>query len=203
MKVTNRIVVGVIAGLICLPLISALAGAANVEATWRSSEDGFVNFAAYGYGGPRADAHVKVPGTAYVGDNVYSLTGVGQTVRSTVGRGGTTSFTVRIQNDGSTARRMELSGPGSSSTFKITYFAGTTDITNGVVCCPRPTPNPYRTVSLAPGAQVTVRVVIKAKAAATAGARVSAIVTAWPMLIDGEFPTPTTVDAVKVKVTRT
>lgn len=189
MKVTNRIVVGVIAGIICLPLIAALAGAANVEATWRSSEDGFVNFAGYGYGGPRPDALIRV-GTSgsFVGNNVYN-TGAGQTVSSTVGRGGSRTFEIRFANDGTTAGAFRIVGASSNSQFKITYFAGANDITNAVVS------GIYTTGNLAPGARTSITVVVKAKAGTPAGAKVTVPVTAGNDSL-------TLTDQVKAKVTR-
>ena len=173
MKVTNRLVVGVIAGIICLPLIAALAGAANVEATWRSSEDGFVNFASYGYGGPRPDALIRLGASgSFVGNNIYNDTGTGQTVSTTVGRGGSRTFTVRFANDGTTAGAFRVVGAPSNSQFKISYFAAETDITGAVVN------GIYTTGTLAPGARTSITVVVKAKVGTPPGAKVTVPVVA-------------------------
>lgn len=165
MKFTNRIVVGVIAGLICLPLVAALAGAANIDATWRTTSDsGYVSFAGYGYGGALPDAHIRVGSGLFVGDNIYG-NGIGQTISTTVRRGGTADLTVRIENDGTTDARISVFGPGSSQAFRITYLAAGVDITERVVA------GTYRITSLSPGERARVRVQVKAKAAATVGAQ--------------------------------
>ncbi len=176
--------------IICLPLVAALAGAVNVEATWRSSEDGFVNFAGYGYGGPRPDAHIKVTGTTYVGNGVYNGSGASQTVSRNVAARGSATFTVRLQNDGTVADRLRVAGLASTSRFKITYLAGSTDVTSRVVA------GTYRTVSLAPGAQTALTVVIKAKVGTPAGTKVTVPVTVRSNV------QPALLDVVKAKVTR-
>lgn len=191
MKITNRIVVGAIVGLICLPLVAALAGAASVDATWRTSEDGFVNFAGYGYGGHRTDALIKASGGSFVGNGIYNATAVGQSASTTVGAGGTSTFTVRIQNDGSLGDRVAVLGLNSSSSFKVTYFSGTTDVTSQVMA------GTYRTARLASGARADLQVVIKAKRSAVVGARVTVDV----MVASVASPTSAN-DAVKAKVRR-
>lgn len=192
MKITNRIVVGAIVGLICLPLVAALAGAASVDATWRTSEDGFVSFGGYGYGGYRTDALIKRSGGDFVGNGIYNSTGTGQTASATVGAGGTTTFTVRIQNDGSISDRIGVFGLSSSSSFRVTYLAGTTDVTAQVIA------GTYRTARLAPGAKVNLQVVVKAKRSATVGAAVTVKVSVASVVH------PITVnDTVKARVRRT
>ena len=119
----------------------------------------------------RPDGHVRLGATgAFAGDDVYNTTGAGQTRSTTVGAGGTATFYVRIQNDGNVTEPMTVKGTAGTTRFKITYFAGTTDVTNQV------TAGTYPTGPLPPGANVKLKVVIKAKAGTPVGASITASV---------------------------
>ncbi len=141
----------------------------------------------------RPDAHVRIGTTGvWAGNDVYNTTGTNQTRSVTVGAGGSATFYARIQNDGEVTERVALKGTATTSRFRITYYdAVGTDITSQV------TTGTYQTEPLAPGAQVKVKVVIKARAGTPVGAAVTAKVKATST-------TNTTVkDAVKMVVTRT
>lgn len=190
MRLANRIVVGMVAALICLPLVAALASAASVDATWRTTEGGLVSFAGYGYGGPQPDAQVRVGTRPMVGDNIYNISGIDQTVTTRVGAGGTATFRVRIENDGTVTDRIMVMGPPSNSEFRITYLVGTTNVTAAVVGATHMTP------SLAPGARASLKVVVKAKAGTPAGTLVTA------QILVGSNQSLNRMDMVKVKVRR-
>ena len=108
-----------------------------------------------------------------------------------MGPGGTATFQVRVENDGNLTEPIRVSGPASTSTYRFTYRAGTTDITSAVVN------GTYQTAALAPGARTNITVSIKARAGAPRGAVGKAKVTAT------STTNPGVSDTVKAKVTRT
>jgi len=69
----------------------------------------------------------------FLGNNVYSRTGAGQTRSARVSRGETTTFRWRVQNDGALADRLTFRGPGDSRSFTIRFFLQGQDVTKRVV----------------------------------------------------------------------
>src|SRR5690606_26808496 len=121
-----------------------------------------------------------------------NTTGTNQTRSVTVGAGGTATFYARIQNDGEVTEPMTVKGPATTTQFRIAYYDGA-----GADITPAVTTGTYQTDPLAPGANVKIKVVIKARAGTPVGASVTAKVKATST-------TNTTVkDAVKMVVTRT
>lgn len=138
----------------------------------------------------RPDAHLRLGTGEWFGDNVVNATGRNQTLSAIVGGGGTATFSVRIQNDGNITEPITLRGSATSDRFKVTYLAGSTDITAAVVN------GTYRTAPIAPGAKTKINVEIKAKPVATLNSTVDVVVTATSTTFT------TSKDAVKASVTR-
>ena len=67
-----------------------------------------------------------------MGNGVYNATGSGQikTVKAKVGS--TVKLNVEIQNDGNDTDPITLTGPGTGNGFTVSYFDGSTDVSNAV-----------------------------------------------------------------------
>jgi len=113
------------------------------------------------------DAQIKASGdSSYIGDNVYSSDGSGETRSIGVKAGSSGTFLINIQNDASAADSLTLKGGGSSSSFTVKYYSGTsggTDITSLV------TAGSYKTSSVAPGASQAIRMVVTVARKAASG----------------------------------
>lgn len=134
------------------------------------------------------DGAIRFGKGAYVGDNAYNTTALGQTVATKALRGTTKTFAIRLQNDGNTGDTFTVKGKGAQTGFAVKYLQGTTDITSAVVA------GTFTTASVAPGAAVSLKLVITVKKAATVGVTRSWLVSATS--VTG----PTKKDAVKAKV---
>ena len=118
---------------------------------------------------PRPDGRIRKGTTgAYRGNDIYNLTGVGQTVGGSAVRGATVTYFVSVQNDGRAATALRLRGTASTTRFRVKYTANGVGISNGVVN------STYLTPTLAPGATFTVKVQVTVLAAAPAGASLTA-----------------------------
>ena len=121
----------------------------------------------------RPDGRIRL-GTsgAYVGNNVYNATGSGQSRTGAAKRGKTITFGISIQNDGTSADSFKVRATGSAtSRYTLKYLHGSTDITARVVA------GTFRTSSLAPGAAYAITVKVTVKSTATAGSKVTRLVT--------------------------
>jgi hypothetical protein len=80
------------------------------------------------------DGRINKGTGSLVGDNVYNLTGNKQTRTSSAAKGATIRFGISIQNDSKflDSFRLVATGPATSS-YTVTFFRGTTDITSAVV----------------------------------------------------------------------
>ncbi|HYN35647.1 MAG TPA: hypothetical protein VEV82_01610, partial [Actinomycetota bacterium] len=134
----------------------------------------------------------KTSETSYVGNNIYSTTGLNQTKSAGKKRRTAQVFTIQVQNDGNSVDSFTLKGCGDSSGFDLTYYtgtAGTTNISAGVIG------GTYSMNNVAPGASRSFRMKIFVKRGAAIGAVKSCLLTA-------KSKTQTTKkDAVKGKVT--
>ena len=110
---------------------------------------------------------------AYVGDNIYNLTGASQSKTGSANSTKTITFEISVQNDGTgSADSFKLKATGAaSSKFTVKYFKGATDITAAVVA------GSYSTASLAPGATLTITVKVTVKSTAAVGNSVTRLVT--------------------------
>lgn len=114
----------------------------------------------------RPDARIGThPAGPFAGNNVYSATAAGESKTISVGRGHTGTFYADIQNDGLFADTFKVHGTGTASGFTVSYFKGTTNVTAQVNA------GTYSTGSLAPGAHVTLKVVVKVAASSASSGK--------------------------------
>lgn len=102
------------------------------------------------------------PSAGYVGNNIYNVTGASQTTATSVPRGSSTDFYVRIYNDGNITIPIRMTAsraPGGSS---IAYFIGSTNVTRAMT-------STGHTTRLAPGLYRQLRVHLKALRGAVPG----------------------------------
>jgi hypothetical protein len=138
----------------------------------------------------RPDGRVRLSSVAALtGNNVYNTTGVNQTVRTTARRGVQRTFVISVQNDGAVSDSYVIRGPGNSAGFTVAYFAGTTNITSGVVN------GTYRMNGLAAGSARSIQLRVTVGSAAATGAVKTSVVTATSVAAG------TSVDAVRGIVT--
>jgi len=138
----------------------------------------------------RPDGHLRRGSGAFSGLNTYNTTGAGQTVAGTVAARGSTSFTVRVENDGTYTDRFRVKAPGSTSRYTVTYRRGSTNITSAVTGAGFVTPD------IRPGQHLDLTLTIQATPSAARGARIDHLVT-----ITSQADS-TRKDAVKARVTR-
>ncbi|MFL6059697.1 MAG: hypothetical protein ACJ72E_00595 [Marmoricola sp.] len=115
----------------------------------------------------RSDAVVAHRGGAWIGNDVYSASGAGETSTSGVRRGRTTTFLVTVQNDGIRSTGFRVRGGGGRGAFAVKYLkgaSGRTSITSDVVH------GRYLTGTLAPGQSRVFRLVVTVKHRAALGA---------------------------------
>ena len=104
----------------------------------------------------RPDARIGTAAAGpFAGNNVYSAAGAGEGKTISVSRGHSGTLYADIQNDGLSADTLKVTGPGGAQGFTVTYFHGATNVTSQVRA------GTYSTGSLAPGAHVTIKLVIK------------------------------------------
>jgi len=128
-----------------------VAGGNFTNAGGDSLADGIASYAIL-----RPDARIG-PAAAgpFSGNNVYSASGAGEAKTISVQRGHSGTLYADIQNDGLSADTLKVTGPAGAQGFTLTYFHGATNVTGQVLA------GTYSTGSLAPGAHVTLKVVIK------------------------------------------
>ncbi len=124
----------------------------------------------------RPDALIKpATGGAALGDDVYNLTGLGQSTSIATARKASRVFTIQVSNDGSTPEAFSVRGSAAaSSAFTVAYLqgaSGTTDVTAAVLA------GSYTTAVLAPGAVATLRLRVTVRAGALLKAAQAAVVT--------------------------
>jgi hypothetical protein len=113
----------------------------------------------------RPDALIRpATGGALLGNDVYDLTGLGQSTATTAARGASRVFQVRIENDGSVPEAYTVKGSAAaSSAFTVTYLkgaTGTVDVTAAVLA------GTYATPVMARGAAVLIRLRVQVKTGA-------------------------------------
>jgi len=97
-------------------------------------------------------ALMGVVDTAVVGR--YSATAQGESKTISVARGSSGVLFANIQNDGLTADALKVVGPTGQAGFTVHYFRGATDVTSQVNA------GTFSTGTLAPGASVTLKIVV-------------------------------------------
>lgn len=140
--------------------VRALDAAGNVDATPASST---WTVAA---GPPRylPDGMIRPSSSSiYAGNNIYNTTGLGQSASRTVAVGYTATYYVKLQNDGTGADALRVSGCSGASGFTVTYKAGLTNITTQVAA------GTYQTASLGVGGSKIISAKIKAASTSARG----------------------------------
>ena len=104
----------------------------------------------------RPDARIGThAGGPFLGNDVYSTGGPSQNKTISVARGHTGVLFVSVQNDGLVADTLKVTGNAGAHGFHVRYFQGSHNVTSQVVT------GTFSTGSLAPQAQVKLKVVIK------------------------------------------
>jgi Zn-dependent metalloprotease len=161
--------------------LSSLSGQ-NVKFRFRVSSDSSVGFQGWyvddfriytcGTSATRQpDGSIRVGTGAFVGDNVYNTTAIGQKKTGAAPVGSTITFGISMQNDGSAADSFRVLAAGSTTAYNVKYKVGATDVTTAVVA------GTHQTPSLAPGATHLITVKVKVKSSAAVGSKVSRKVT--------------------------
>lgn len=103
------------------------------------------------------DAAIGTYAGSYVGNNVYNTTAAGQTKTMPIKRGTNQYFAVLIQNDGFVPASFKLKGTGAATGYTVTYVDhyANANITTAV------RKGTYSTPSLAPGASLAIRMVVR------------------------------------------
>ena len=138
----------------------------------------------------RPDAKIRRGTGSTAGNDVYNTSGADQTKNGSVGAGGTVTFTVTFQNDGTVDDDFFVRGPASNTRFRVTYLFGGVDVTARV------TAGTFRLEGVPAGFSYALTVKIKAKAGAPRGAVFTAKVKATSAF------DATRKDVVKAVVTR-
>lgn len=122
------------------------------------------------------DAQIRLARqTAFAGDDVYNLTGAGQTRSTTAAPGQRRTFVVRLQNDGNATDGFTVRGCSAAAGFSVRYLAGTSGTTNITSAV---TTGTYAVAGLAPGAAAALRAEVTVLAGARRGTVQSCLVTA-------------------------
>ncbi len=105
----------------------------------------------------RPDARIgTAPSGPFIGDNVYSPTGTGETKSISIVHGHLGTLFLNVQNDGVLSDVLKISGSGGGHGFTVAYSQGTTSDTTKVVA------GSFATATLAPGSNTTMRVTVHA-----------------------------------------
>jgi hypothetical protein len=112
----------------------------------------------------RPDALIKRPSAAaYVGGNIYGGIANQHITESIAHTGKAALARARFQNDGSNTDQITITGTAGTARFRVSYFAGTTNVTARVIA------GTYRTPNLAHGQSFTLRIKVTRTAAANVG----------------------------------
>jgi hypothetical protein len=109
-----------------------------------------------------ADAEIGNSSGNYVGNDVYSTTGAGQTKTVSIGRGTSKFFPVLIQNDGLLPASFTLKGTGAATGYTVTYI----DYSNGENITSAIRNGTFNTGTLARGQSFAMKVIVKLSSSA-------------------------------------
>jgi len=160
---------------------SAVSAGASLTATVTatSAQDGTkqdvmkaITAAALSY---QPDAKIRnLADAAYTGDNLYTLTGAGQTKAQSVAANGTATYVLHVQNDGNATDTVTVTGTAATAGWTVRYY----NVATNVEITPQMTGAGYSTGPLAPGAYAWLRVEMTPSSAVSAGGSRTATVTA-------------------------
>lgn len=100
----------------------------------------------------RIGVHASGP---FIGNDVYNATGSGQTDTLSVAHGHRGTFYIDTQNDGLGSAAFIVRALGSAKGYTVRFYKGTKNVTTKVLN------GTYQTASLAPGANLTLKMVVK------------------------------------------
>ena len=112
------------------------------------------------------DAEIGNSSGGYVGNDVYNLTGVGQTKTISIARGASQFFPVLIQNDGPLPAEFKLKGTGAAPGYTVTYI----NYANGANVTAAVRNGTFSTGNLARGQSFALKMIVKLAATATTSA---------------------------------
>ena len=112
------------------------------------------------------DAEIGNSSGGYVGNDVYSLTGAGQTKTISIARGASQFFPVLVQNDGPLPAEFKLKGTGAAPGYTVTYI----NYANGANVTAAMRNGTFSTGNLARGQSFALKMIVKLAATATARA---------------------------------
>jgi hypothetical protein len=116
----------------------------------------------------RPDALIRIgSGSPWVGDNVYNVTGTGQSISATVARGSVLMFEIEVQNEGNVTEALAVAGSAGVKGISVTYADPATDVTSLVI------QGVYQTDPLPPGAAATLSMTVTIANGARAGTRLT------------------------------
>ena len=104
----------------------------------------------------RPDGRIRLGGGPLIGNDLYNVTGLGQSRSGSAGPNHTIQFVVSIQNDGS-ADSFNVKAAGGGPAYAIKYFHGSAEITAAVVAGTYQTPSIGAAGTFVIAATVTVR----------------------------------------------
>ena len=105
----------------------------------------------------KPDVRVGLTKSAPTGNNIYNLTGAGQTQAVTIRHGGgIKNVYVAVQNDGETTESFRVQGTKGNSQFKVKYFKGAANVSAAVQA------GHFKTGLLKPGAVCLLKVQLTA-----------------------------------------
>jgi len=110
----------------------AALGKGTLNATGASPEDGAAGHFTVALYRPDGLVGPKKTGP-FTGNNVYNLTGAGQTLVHSIKHGTSFTFWVEVQNDGNISDTYSLKAPAAVAGFTVAYKVGTATVTAGVV----------------------------------------------------------------------
>jgi hypothetical protein len=106
----------------------------------------------------------------YMGDNIYSNDGLGQTLQRQVRPRFGDQFNIKIQNDADCLDSFLVRGGGSTMRFNITYWHGALNVTSDVVA------GTFKTIDLKAGESDFLKVFIYAKRGTRSGSWIKDLV---------------------------
>ena len=121
----------------------------------------------------RPNGRIRLGTGAFVGDDVFNVTGVDQGRTGAGEKGTTITFGVSVKNSGNVVERFTVKATGATRAgYSIAYLRGTQDVTAAVVG------GTYRTARLAAGATELITVRVRVGRSAAVGSSVTRLVKA-------------------------
>ena len=154
--------VGAFATPVDIPAAAA-GGRGTLDATGSRPDDGAAADFVVSYFRPDVQIGSTKHGPS-IGNNLYNITGKGQTLSQKVPPGGALTYFVKLQNDGNVTDTYSVKGSAAPTGFTVTYETAGTRVTRRVKL------GTYVTAPLAPGASMVIKLVVKVRSKTGLGA---------------------------------